>query len=385
MYTVRAINKIAQAGLSQLPAEHFRMDENAPNPDAVLVRSAKLHDMPLEDKLLCIARAGAGVNNIPVDACTKRGIVVFNTPGANANAVKELVICSLFLASRNIIGGIEWCRDLIGDVPGQVEKGKASFVGPEISGKTLGIIGIGAIGANVANAAHYLGMDVLGFDPYISVDTAWGLSRSVRRAGDLEQILSESDYITLNLPSTTETKKSLSDMLLRVKPGVRIINMARADLINDDDMLAALDSGKVARYVTDFPTGKLISCENVVPIPHLGASTPESEENCSVMACKELTEYVLLGNIVNSVNYPSVVMPHTHACRLCVFHENIPNMLSDISSVVSGSGLNIENMLSRSKGDMAYTILDCAELPDSDVLECIRTRQGIVRVRMLKV
>lgn len=385
MYTIKTMNKIADIGIKELPEEFFKVDDSSKSPQAILVRSASLHEMPMDDDLLCIARAGAGVNNIPVDTCSEKSVVVFNTPGANAGAVKELVICSLFLASRNIIGGINWCKSLTGDVSSQVEKGKSAFTGPEIYGKTLGIIGLGAIGVGVANAAHHLGMKVLGFDPYISVDAAWGLSRNVHRIYDIKRLLSESDYITLHVPLNNETREMLSGMLTHVKKGVRIINLARGGLIDTGLLLEALDNGTVASYVTDFPDERLLSCDKVVPIPHLGASTPESEDNCAVMAASELREYLLYGTIKNSVNYPDVQLPHMPGYRLCVFHENIPNTITEITAAVSKTGINIENMLSKSKKNFAYTILDCAALPSSTLVDALKQFKGIRRVRLLKL
>lgn len=386
MFTVKTQNHISPVGLLRLPAEQFTVDAKSENPDAILVRSADMHSAALGDNLLCIARAGAGVNNIPVDNCGKKGVVVFNTPGANANAVKELVICSLLLASRDICGGIAWCRGLTGDVAEQVEKGKSSFIGPEISGKTLGIIGVGAIGVGVANAAHALGMEVLGYDPYISVDAAWGLSRNVRRAYNINQVFAESDYLTLHVPLNQETKKDLAGMLQQVKIGVRIINLARGGLIDSDELLTALDNGTVSSYVTDFPDEKLLQHPSVIPIPHLGASTPESEDNCARMAVDQLADYLRFGNIKNSVNFPNVELPPVSGVRLCVIHDNVPHMLSEISSAMSDAGLNIENMVSKSKKEVAYTMLDLSGgCPDDSVLNRLRDHENITRVRVLNI
>ena len=386
MYTLKTLNKIAPVGLLRLPGDHIQLNNDSAAPDAVLVRSVSMHDMPMADNLLCIARAGAGVNNIPVADCSTRGIVVFNTPGANANAVRELTLCALFLSSRDVFGGISWARGLSGDdVPAQVEKGKSAFAGPEILGKTLGVIGLGAIGVGVANAAHHLGMKVLGYDPYISIDAAWGLSHNVTRAIDIRQIFAESDYITIHVPYIPETKAMLADMFGQVKPGVRVINFARGELIDTDTMLAALADGTVSRYVTDFPNEKLLSSPNVVPIPHLGASTPESEDNCAVMAVSELSDYLLHGNIKNSVNFPDVDLPASAGYRVCVIHKNIPNMLSQIAASLSESGLNIENMLSKSKKEFAYTMLELTDLPGTAAIDRLRAQEGILRVRLIKM
>jgi D-3-phosphoglycerate dehydrogenase len=386
MYTIKTLNHISPVGLLRLPAEQFSVDAKCENPAAILVRSANMHDMPLNDELLCVARAGAGVNNIPIDRCNRQGIVVFNTPGANANAVKELVICSLLLSSREIYGGIDWARKLTGDnIEEQVEKGKASFIGPEIAGKTLGIIGVGAIGVGVANAAHALGMEVLGYDPYLTVSTALGLSRSVRLAYNINQVFAESDYLTLHVPLNEETKKDLADMLSHVKVGVRIINLARGGLIDKDGLLAALDNGTVSCYVTDFPDKDFLAHPSVIPIPHLGASTPESEDNCARMAVDQAAEYLRYGNIKNSVNFPDVELPPIKGIRLCVVHDNIPNMIGEISTAMADSGINIENMMSKSKGELAYTILDLSGgTPGRAETDRLRTHKHINRVRVLK-
>jgi D-3-phosphoglycerate dehydrogenase len=383
-YTVKTLNHIAPVGLLRLPSEQFAIDAESKAPAAILVRSADMHSAALNDELLCIARAGAGTNNIPIDVCSQKGIVVFNTPGANANAVKELVVCALLLSSRNICGGIEWARKLTGDVPGQVEKGKSAFAGPEIAGKTLGVVGMGAIGAGVANAAHALGMDVLGFDPYMTVSAALGLSRNVRLARSIEQVFAESDYLSLHVPLNKETKEQLKDMLNHVKVGVRIINMARGGLIETEELLTALDNGTVASYVTDFPDGKLLNHASVIPIPHLGASTPESEDNCAKMAADQLSDYLRYGNITNSVNFPNVELPAIKGIRLCVIHNNLPNIISEITAAMGEAGINIENMVSKSKNELAYTILDLSGAPGTAALERIKGHKDINRVRVLK-
>ncbi len=386
MYKVKTLNKIAKIGLDRLPAERFSIDDKCDSPDAVLVRSASMHEIELPKSLLCIGRAGAGVNNIPVDECSKKGIVVFNAPGANANAVKELTICALLLASRDIIGGVAWARELVGDdVPAQVEKGKSAFVGPEIAGKTLGLVGLGAIGVGVANAARHLGMDIIGFDPFLSVDSAWKLHPNIRRARDINEIFAESDYISLHVPLSKDTKDILSGTFGKVKKGVRLINLSRGGLFDDAALIAALNDGTVARYVTDFPSAALVSHPGVVPIPHLGASTPESEDNCAVMVADQTRDYVLLGSIKNSVNLPDVELPYLEGYRLCVLHRNIPHMLSEISSALAGKGINIENMINKSKGDYAYTMLDVASLPGEPVLDGMRRIDGMLRVRLIKI
>jgi len=385
MYKIKTLNKISKAGLANLDMTRYEIGDTIENPDAFLVRSADLHSTSLPESLLCIARAGAGVNNIPVDACSEAGVVVFNTPGANANAVKELAVCALLLSSRNISGGIAWARGLTGDdVAKQVEKGKNAFVGPEIEGKTLGVIGLGAVGGMIANAAIGLGMNVLGNDPYISVDVAWGLSRSVVHARDLKTVYENSDYITIHAPLTPETRGMLNaEAFSMMKKGVRIINLARGELVNNADMLAAIEQGIVASYVTDFPTAELLSCPKVVPIPHLGASTPESEDNCAAMAVSGLCAYLEYGNIKNSVNLPDVVLEPSGLFRLCMIHKNIPNMLGRISSAIAGSSINIENMLNRSKKEYAYTLLDTDRAPDDGVIANIKAIEGMIRIRVI--
>jgi D-3-phosphoglycerate dehydrogenase len=384
VFTYKTFNKIAAVGLIHLPDESFLLDNDATDPDAILVRSASLLDTPIPESVLCISRAGAGTNNIPVSACSEKAIVVFNTPGANANAVRELTLCGIFLAARDIVNGITWAKGLSGeDVPAQVEKGKGAFVGPELTGKVLGIIGLGAIGGAVANTARQIGMDVIGFDPFLSVESAWGLSRDVRRAKDVQQVFAESDIITLHIPMNSDTRKMIADMFSLIKPGVRILNFSRGDLIDTAAMLDALDSGLVAKYVTDFPNEALCAHPKVVAIPHLGASTPESEENCAIMACEEMRDYLLYGNIRNSVNMPDVELPHFKGYRICVLHRNVPNVLSEISTIVGEAGINIENLLSRSRKEFAYAVLDVASAPPTDLVEKLNHQAGILRVRTL--
>ena len=383
---ILTLNKIAACGTDRLGA-NYNVGDAVENPVGVMVRSASMHDMEMPASLLAIARAGAGTNNIPSDKCAEEGIVVFNTPGANANAVKELVIAGLFLASRKVVPAIEWAKTLKGegDAVGKlVEKGKSAFAGPEIQGKTLGVIGLGAIGRLVANAATALGMTVLGYDPYISVDAAWGLSSSVIHAASLEEVYANSDYITVHVPLTPDTKGSVNAAAFaQMKDGVRVLNFSRAALVDSNDMLAALESGKVACYVVDFPTEEMLGVENVVAIPHLGASTPESEDNCAMMAADELKNYLENGNIVNSVNYPSLSAPRTGDTRVCVLHKNIPNVLTTISAAVSDQGLNIEGMNNASKKDYAYTIMDVTGDVSDDSLAKIMAVEGVIRVRKI--
>ncbi len=382
---IQTLNKIAKIGLDGFDGK-YEICDTCENPDGILVRSASLHDMELPATLLAVARAGAGVNNIPLDKCAENGIVVFNTPGANANAVKELAIGALFLASRDIIGGVEWAKGLTGDdVAKQVEKGKSQFVGPEIRGKKLGVIGLGAIGVQVANAAQHLGMKVFGHDPYISLQSAWNLNHHVEKAANINDIFAECDYICIHAPLTDETRHCVNkETIATMKDGVRILNLSRADLVNDDDIAEALESGKVAKYVTDFPNAKTLAMKNVVPIPHLGASTPESEDNCAVMAVKEIRDYLEYGNITNSVNYPAIDAAFNSAMRICICHRNIPNVLSSLSTIVSGEGVNIENLLNKSKGDYAYTIIDCNEVVADEVVAKLEGVDGVLRVRCIK-
>ena len=387
MYRIKTLNKISPAGLSVLDQTRFTISGDVENEDGILVRSADMHDYQFPDALRAVARAGAGTNNIPIDRCSEAGIVVFNTPGANANAVKELAVCALLLSSRKITEGADWVRAQAGggaDVEKVVEKGKSQFVGPEISGKMLGVIGLGAIGVQVANIATKLGMTVFGYDPFLSVDGALALSRLVHRAMDLETIYKNCDYITLHVPQTAETRGMLNeDAFHMMKGGVRILNLARGSLVNDDGMLAALDSGKVACYVTDFPNNKILQGKNVVAIPHLGASTPESEENCAVMAAQQLRDYLENGNITNSVNLPTLVQPWSGECRLCIIHRNIPGAIANITGVLSKDGVNVENMTNKSKKDYAYTVVDVGSRVSDAVASEIRALDGVLRVRLL--
>ena len=387
MYQVKCLNKISPLGTSRL-GENYQVGEDVENPDAILVRSAAMHDMEFNKNLLAIARAGAGTNNIPVERCVQEGIAVFNTPGANANAVKELVIAALLLTSRKIVPGIEWAGTLKGqgdEVGKLVEKGKSSFVGPEIAGKTLGVVGLGAIGILVANAAEALGMKVMGYDPFLSVEGAWGLSSNTQRALTLEEIYANCDYISLHVPLTPDTKEMINaSTIAQMKEHVRILNFARGDLVNNTDLLKALSDGKVAAYATDFPNDALLGVENVLAIPHLGASTPESEDNCACMAADEIKDYLENGNIKNSVNLPNVSMPRENgAKRVCIIHQNIPNMISTLTGVLANIGVNIENMQSKSKKEYAYTILDVTGNVNDDTVKAINDNDGIIFVRVI--
>lgn len=387
MFNIKTMNKISAVGLARLPADHYQVGDNVADEAGILVRSAKLHDYDFPAGLWAIARAGAGTNNIPVDRCSEAGIVVFNTPGANANAVKELTICALLLASRDIIGGSAWVRQQVAegiDVTTVVEKGKSAFAGPEIYRKTLGVLGLGAIGALVANTALSLGMEVYGFDPYLSVDSALRLDRHVHVVKSVEELYRAADYVTIHVPYTDATRHTVNAGALEsMKDGVRVINLARGELVDSEAMLAALDTGKVARYVTDFPNNALAASDKVVVIPHLGASTPESEDNCAVMAADELRDYLENGNIRNSVNFPTVEMERSGAQRLCLIHRNIPAILANVTLQLSKDGVNVENMTNKSKGDWAYTIVDVGTPVGEQVLADIGKIPGIIRTRAI--
>ena len=382
---VKLLNKIAKVGTDKLDRALFNVGEEVDAPYGIMVRSANMLDMEFNSELRAIARAGAGVNNIPIDRCTEQGIVVFNTPGANANAVKELVIAGLMLASRDVVGGIAWAGTLTEDVAKQVEKGKGEFAGVEVMGKKLGVIGLGAIGGMVANTALHLGMSVVGCDPFMSVEAAWKLDSHVEKAASYDDIYACADYITLHVPSTKDTKGMINkDTIAKMKDGVRILNFARADLVNAADLKEALESGKVAAYVTDFPTEEVLNVKGIVAIPHLGASTEESEDNCAVMAAMELADYLANGNITNSVNFPALSMPRSGEARICVLHKNIPAVISGITTICSSQGINIENMMSKSRGDVAYTVLDIAGKADKVSLDMLKAIEGVIRVRILQ-
>lgn len=390
MLNIKTYNKISPIGLDEFDKTAYTCGDDVEQPVGAIVRSAALHDVEFPESLLAIARAGAGTNNIPVDRCANEGIVVFNTPGANANAVKELVIAGLLIGSRRVIPAINWALTLKGkgdEVGKMVEKGKGAFVGPEIKGKSIGVIGLGAIGVLVANAANSLGMKVYGYDPYLSVNSAWNLTHNAIHAMNLKDIYEKCDYITVHVPLTPETKGFInSESIAMMKDGVRILNFARGDLVDSADMLAALDGGKVAAYVTDFPSDELIGADGVVCIPHLGASTPESEDNCAKMAAEELIDYIENGNITNSVNMPNISMPKSGDARICVIHKNVPAVINKISGVISEANINISNMLNKSRKDFAYTMLDMDE-KDSGKIEAIRKAidemPEVIRVRVI--
>lgn len=387
MKNILLLNEIAKAGTDSLPPDKYRYGAKIEAPDGILVRSAKMNDMEFGENLLAIARAGAGVNNIPVERCSDAGIVVFNTPGANANGVKELTLCALFLAARRVVDGVNFARSLAGtkEVAKQVEAGKSAFGGTELYGKTLGVIGLGAIGGMVANAALSLGMQVIGFDPYLSVEAAWNMNHSVRKASSFEEVFQNADYLTLHVPATAETVGMINRQAIAgMKDGVKIVNLARAELVCAADIAAALAAGKVGAYVTDFPTEETVAIPGAVTIPHLGASTEESEEKCAMMAAAELDEYLTFGNIRNSVNFPDVACPAGAGTRVCVLHANIPATLTKITTVFSGQGVNIENMLNRSKGANAYTMLDVNSGIGEDTEAALAAIDGVRRVRVIR-
>lgn len=385
MLKVKLMNKIAKVGTNILSAERYEVSDSVENEDAIMVRSANLHDLEFSNNLRAIARCGAGVNNIPIERCTKAGVVVFNTPGANANAVKELAIASLILASRDVVGGIAWANTLAGqdDVAKKVEAGKSAFVGHELAGKTLGVIGLGAIGGMVANCAISLGMSVMGYDPYITAKAAWSLAPSVKQAADYADIFKNCDYISLHVPATPQTKNMINaQSLAQMRDGVRIINLARADLVNVADLKQGLESGKVASYITDFPTDETVGVKGIVAIPHLGASTVESEDHCAVMAAQELDEFLVCGNIRNSVNFPTVNIPRSEKTRVCIMNMNVPNMLSQITSVFSKQNINIENLANGSKGEVAYTIVETNVAPGEADICALKQIEGVFGVRV---
>ena len=386
MYKIKTYNKISKIGLEVFD-DKYTIGDEVENADGAIVRSAALHDEVFPESLLAIARAGAGTNNIPIERCSESGIVVFNTPGANANAVKELVIAGMLISSRRVISGIEWAKTLKGngaEVGKMVEKGKGAFTGPEIKGKSLGVIGLGAIGVMVANAANSLGMTVYGYDPYLSVKSAWNLNHNAVYINDINEIFAKCDYITIHVPLTDSTKNLINtESIAKMKDGVRILNFSRAGLVNDEALKAALESGKVAAYVTDFPTDDVLDVDGVIAIPHLGASTPESEDNCASMASKELIDYIENGNIVNSVNLPEITMPRNGEHRVCVIHKNVPNMLNTITGIIADDGVNIENLLSKSRGDYAYTMLDIGSADTDAVAQEINGIAEVVKVRVI--
>lgn len=384
MYNVKTLNKIAACGTDLLDRSKYTVGDDIDNPQAILVRSASMHEMELGDDLLAIARAGAGVNNIPVDKCSEKGIVVFNTPGANANAVKELVIAGMLLASRDVIGGVAWANTLTGDdVDKQVEKGKSNFAGCEIKGKTLGIIGLGAIGILVANAAYALGMEVIGYDPYLSVDSALKLSRHVKKANSPEEVYAAADYITIHVPLMDSTRNTInSETIAQMKDGVVILNFARGGLVNNADIKKALADGKVAKYVVDFADSETVNQPGIINIPHLGASTAESEDNCAVMAAQELADYLENGNILNSVNFPNCSLPEDNVGRIAIAHKNIPNVIAKFTEALSS--VNISDMINKSKGELAYTIINTDHAIPAEAIEKLNQIDAVIRVRVIK-
>ncbi|MDL2232984.1 phosphoglycerate dehydrogenase [Ruminococcaceae bacterium OttesenSCG-928-L11] len=385
MYQVKLLNKISPSGLERLPSSLYQYAEDVENPDAILVRSASMHELELPESVRAIARCGAGTNNIPIDKCSEAGIAVFNTPGANANAVKELTIAGLLLSARKIFPAMEWAQGLKGQgaaVPGLVEKGKSQFSGPELKGKKLGVIGLGAIGVMVCNAARHFGMEIYGYDPYLSVDSAWNLSRSIIRANSYKEIYENCDFITLHVPVTNETKGMInSQSIHQMKHGVRLINFSRGDLVDNDDLLVALGEKQVYCYITDFPCEELLGQPGVIALPHLGASTPESEDNCAAMAADEIRDFLENGNIRNSVNLPAVVVERTGRQRVTVIHRNSPGMISKISGAM---GANIDNLTNKSRGDYAYTVLDLDNGVTDEILQTLRSTEGIIRVTVIK-
>lgn len=388
MYQVKLFNKISKAGLSLLNPETYTYSEDLENYDAIMVRSAKLHDLEFPKNLKCIARAGAGVNNIPLDKCTEKGIVVFNTPGANANAVKELVLCALLLSSRNIVGGANWVKTLAGNgdkIGAMAEKGKSNFAGPEIAGKTLGVIGLGAIGVRVANAALELGMEVIGYDPYLSVNSALQIQRGVRYTADLNEIFANADYITVHVPLMDSTRGIVSrEGIAMMKDGVRILNFARDGLCDDDAIIEGLESGKIAFYCCDFASERMLAQPNALCLPHLGASTPESEDNCAKMAAEEMMEYLEKGTIRNSVNFPNLKVPHEADIRICIMHRNIPNLIAKLTTVLSDRGINIENMGSRPRGEVAYTIMETNDELSDETKAALQSVDGVISFRVIE-
>ena len=388
MFRIKTLNKIASVGLAQLDKGRFVVEDDCANPDGILVRSAKMHDYEFPEALRAIARAGAGTNNIPIDRCSEAGIVVFNSPGANANAVKEEVIFAMLAASRHMFEANEWAKHEAAsgaDVLTTMEKAKSQFAGPEIFGKTLGIIGLGAIGAKVADAALGLGMNIVGYDPYLSVHAALSLDRRVDVVSNLDDLLKVSDYITIHVPLNDSTRNTIdAAAIAKMKGDVRIINLARNGLVDEEALIPALESGRVAAYVTDFPDNRIANATGVIALPHLGASTPESEDNCAIMAAHELQDYLENGNITNSVNMPAVSMERSGEARICVIHHNIPNTLAQITSIVSGAGMNVENLANKSRKDYAYTMLDVDGKVADAMVEQIKGIEGVIRVRVMQ-
>ena len=386
MFRIKTLNEISPV-INKVFTADYAVGSEIDNEDAIIVRSARMHDMPISDSLLAVARAGAGYNNIPVDKCSERGIVVFNTPGANANAVKELTIAGMLLAGRDIVGGIEWARTLKGEgdkVAALVEKGKNHFVGPELKGKKLAVIGLGAIGTMVANAGHALEMDVYGYDSFLSVEHALMLSRAVHKAGDLDKLLAEADFVSLHLPLTDKTRGMVSaDMLSKFKPGAALLNFSRGELVDGAAVLEAVKAGRLRRYVTDFPSEDMLGAKGVIALPHLGASTPESEDNCAEMAAQELAGYLTRGAIINSVNYPACDPGYTDGARLCVLHANVPNMVGSVTALLAAQGINIANMVNKSRGALAYTVIDADGEIGANVVKAVAAVENVYKVRLI--
>lgn len=386
MYNILKLNEISKVANKEF-SDNYALVKEAENPDAIVLRSFNMHEYDIPSSVLCVGRAGAGVNNIPLDKCSEKGIVVFNTPGANANAVKELVVCGLLLAGRKIVEGIEWAASLKGkgaEVTKAVEKGKSAFVGCEIKGKTLGVVGLGAIGAMVANVAIKLGMNVLGYDPFISIDGAWNLDHHVVKETDINEIFKKSDFITLHVPLNDSTRSLVNkDTLALMKDGSAILNFARGELVDAAAVIDALESEKLSRYVTDFPTDEMLGVKNLIAIPHLGASTPEAEDNCAVMVARQMIDFIENGNITNSVNMPACKMPRQGKSRITVFHKNVKNVLSAITAVIGEEGINIANLMSQAKGEHAYLILDLDENLSDAALDKIKGMDSVVKVRTI--
>mgnify|MGYP004637994489 FL=1 len=387
MFNIKTINNISPVGLGKLEQLGCNVGADVADPDGIIVRSADMHSYEVNDGLLGVARAGAGYNNIPIDDYAERGIVVFNSPGANAEAVKEQTVCSMVMASRDVVGSIEWVKSIAGEgdkIPALVEKGKSHFAGPELMGKTVGVLGLGATGALVANACLAMDMSVIGYDPFMSVDAAWRLSREVERADDISEIFKKCDYISINLPYNENTHHMLdAKAFAAMRDGVRIINESRAEVVDDDAMLAALESGKVAKYVTDFPNEKILAGKNVIALPHLGACTPESEDRCAEMAAKQIYEYLKNGNITNSVNLPSAKLERMGVCRLCVIHHNVPGMINRILDLITAKNINVEHMINKPRGKYAYTIIDLNDEIWEDTADTLRSMDDVLRVRVL--
>ncbi|MGN0740368.1 MAG: phosphoglycerate dehydrogenase [Treponema sp.] len=388
MYKIQTLNKISAVGLDRLPRDNYETASSITDPDAILVRSQEMHNMELSETVKAVARAGAGTNNIPIPELTQKGIVVFNTPGANANAVKELVMLALLISSRPVIKANSWLKTLAGkgdEIPDLAEKGKSQFVGPELKGKTLGVIGLGAIGAMVANLAIKFGMEVIGYDPFLSINAAWSLDHNVKHAETLDTVYAKADYITLHVPQTNDTKGMINSTSIKtMKDGVRIINIARGGLVNNADIIAALDSGKVSALVTDFAAEEFLNHEKVICLPHLGASTPEAEENCAVMACNQLRDFLENGNIVNSVNFPKTVVENpvpSGGTRLCIAHKNVPDVISQFTTILGDAKLNIAGMINQAKGELAYNIIDVDGVVPENTLRELAGIEQVIKVR----